>query len=369
MKKLRIAIVTNSHNPHPSPKGTIFAPGVIATQIADSLVEKGHKVDFYAPKESKTKARLIHFNLESVHSEFYKKYGFDSAYYAQQQAQIDLVNFVDAIKRLNKGEIDIIHSHHIRYSLPITKNAQGPIVHTLHTVIPNKNISDIEKFILKDTYKYNKFVAISERQQSLMDKKHFDIIETIPHGIDISQFPFKGKKSSSFLYVGRISPEKAPHIAIDACLKAKQPLILIGNVPQNKSAQTYWEKEIKPRIKGKITYKGHVRPSKVYKYYQKAKAVLFTSKIEESFGLTIIESLACGTPVIAFNTGIAKEAVLENKTGFIVKNQQQMIKALSKVDAIDRSECRKHVQEKFTVNSMADQYEKLFDRLLKEKKR
>ena len=252
MKKLRIAIVTNSHNPHPSPKGTIFAPGVIATQIADGLVEKGHKVDFYAPKESKTKAKLIHFDLKSVHSKFYKQYGFDSAYYAQQQAQIDLVNFVDAIERLNKGEIDIIHSHHIRYSLPLTKNAKGPIVHTLHTVIPNKNLSDIEKFILKDTYQHNKFVAISKRQKSLMDNKYFNIAKTISHGIELKQFPFADKPGKYFLYTGRISPEKAPHIAIDACLKANKPLVLIGNIPQNKAAQAYWNKEIKPKIKGKI---------------------------------------------------------------------------------------------------------------------
>jgi len=359
MKKLRIAILTNCHKEHPSPKDAIFAPGVIATQIADGLVKRGHSVDFYAPKGSKTKAKLIDFGLKSVYSQYDKKYGLGSSFYTRQFVQADLINISCAIEKLNKGEYDIIYSHDIRNSVALSCFSKKPIIHTLHTT--PQNLTDLEKYSLKLNYKNNKFITISNRQKKLTDKKLFNIIQTIPHGIDIKQFSYNEKPKNYALFVGRITKEKGVHTAIFACKKTNTPLLIAGNIPSDEKSQKYFKQEIEPYLNKNIKIIGYINPEKLVKYYQQAKVLLFPSEVEESFGLTIIESLSCGTPVIATNKGIASQAIIKNKTGFIETKAEGFAKRINSIESINRLDCRELVEKNFSLEQMISEYEKLLN--------
>ena len=134
--------------------------------------------------------------------------------------------------------------------------------------------------------------------------------------------------------------------------------------------KNYLEKSVLPYINQNIAYHGMIKKysAKWYKAYSEAKALLLPLQWEEPFGLVMIEAMACGTPVIAFDRGSAREVVKDGKTGFIVKNVNEMVKAIKKIDQIDRKECRRHIERNFTVEKMVDKYEKLYYRILKKRK-
>ena len=360
MKKLKIAILTNCHKEHPSPKGSIFAPGVIATQLADGLFEKGHNVDFYAPMGSKTKANLIDLGIKSVYAQFYKKYGLDSAKYAREHANADILNFTEAIDRYSKGQYDIVHSHDIRNGVFVSTFADKAILYTMHTVVNSVDLSQSYKYALKLKNNANKFICISKKQKQIIDKGLFRVAGVVSNGIDMKKFGFKNNNSSHALFVGRITPEKGADIAVEACLKAKKRLVLIGDIPNDKISKDFWRKKIEPHVGKLIEYCGHKSPDVVKKYYQQAELLIFSSRAEESFGLSIIESLACGTPVISFDKGVASEAIINNFNGFIVKNKKDIVKFIPLVKNIKRKNCRDSVLQKFSIQSMVDNYEKIY---------
>ncbi|TFG35116.1 MAG: glycosyltransferase, partial [Parcubacteria group bacterium] len=127
---------------------------------------------------------------------------------------------------------------------------------------------------------------------------------------------------------------------------------------------SYWEERIKPYLGDKIKYTGHIPYRELCNYYQKARAILVTIKWEEPFGLVMIESMACGTPVIAFRRGSVPEVIEDKKTGFIVENIKEMAEAIKKIDSIKRKDCRKHVENNFGMDRMVDHYEKEFLRIV-----
>ena len=130
----------------------------------------------------------------------------------------------------------------------------------------------------------------------------------------------------------------------------------------------YWREKIKPQLKGEIKYQGLLPHLQTAQFYKNAKAFLFPIKWPEPFGLTMIEAMACGTPVIAFDKGSVREIIKDGETGFIVKNMREMVQAIKKIDQIDREKCRKWVEEKFTVEKMVQGYEKIFYRILARQK-
>jgi len=124
----------------------------------------------------------------------------------------------------------------------------------------------------------------------------------------------------------------------------------------------YWDKKVTPYLGDKIQYLGFMPREKLFKYYQRAKATLVPIQWEEPFGLILTESMACGTPVIAFEKGSVPEIVIDGKTGFIIKdnNLEAMAGAVKKIGEINRADCRKHVEQNFSIQKMVDGYEKVF---------
>jgi glycosyltransferase involved in cell wall biosynthesis len=139
-------------------------------------------------------------------------------------------------------------------------------------------------------------------------------------------------------------------------LKANERLLIIGPPVTG----DYWDNQVKPYLGDQIEYVGYVPREKLFSYYQKAKALLVPIMWSEPFGLVMVEALACGTPVIAFNRGSAPEIIENGRNGFIVEDVDQMVEALRKVHNISRRECRRTVEEKFTTAKMVDGYEAAF---------
>lgn len=173
---------------------------------------------------------------------------------------------------------------------------------------------------------------------------------------------YEDEHEDYLLFAGRIVPEKGIKEAIKIAKETDHRLLIIG--PVYEDHKEYFEQYIKPELNDKILYLGFMEQAQLVKYYQKAKAFLMPIQWEEPFGLTMAESMACGTPIIALRRGSVPEVIEDGKTGFIVDSVQEMIEAVGKVDTLKRSDCRKHVERHFSREKMVDAYEEVFKKII-----
>ncbi|MEK7603932.1 MAG: glycosyltransferase, partial [Patescibacteria group bacterium] len=165
-------------------------------------------------------------------------------------------------------------------------------------------------------------------------------------------------------FAGRLEEKKGVFEAIQVAQATNSKLLIAGSPSEGK----YWDEKIAPHLNDKIRYIGLVPYNEIARYFRNAKAFLFPILWEEPFGLVMAEAMAAGTPVIAFNRGSVPEVVVDGKTGFIVKTVEEMAEAIRKIGQIDRRECRKHVEDNFSVEKMVDGYERAFLKILNENK-
>jgi len=210
-----------------------------------------------------------------------------------------------------------------------------------------------------------------------------NFIDTIYHGIDLTTYAFRGESSANYLFLGRLVPEKGLHNAISAIISANVPLTVSVNLPSFDEANPYYEKTLKDALKSPLC---NVLPvvdkARRIELYGNAKALLFPIEWEEPFGVVLIEAMACGTPVIAYNRGSVGEIIKDGVTGyiidpdnvdrpgkgsFIVKKQgvEGIREAMGLISRIDRALCRKHVEEHFSVVQMVQNYENCYNKILK----
>jgi len=192
--------------------------------------------------------------------------------------------------------------------------------------------------------------------------------KTIYHGVNEKQLSFTNQPKDYFVWLGRIVDIKGPHIAVNLARKMGFKLIIAG-VIRSDNDQKYFDEKIKPYLNNKIKFVGSVKaPKEKAKLLGEAKALIYPLLWDEPFGIVLTEALSCGTPVIAFDRGSAGEIIKHNKTGFLVKNKQEMAKAIKNIDNIDRAECRKSVENNFTLEKMVENHENLYYQLIKKNK-
>jgi glycosyltransferase involved in cell wall biosynthesis len=272
-----------------------------------------------------------------------------------------VVNFyeqlmISKIYQMNQKEkFDLIHIHPYRRGIPFAPLTKTPTIFTIHDPIKEFAKFQLEK--TKDqpnTY----LISLSNAQRKPLPKLNY--LATVYNGIDLKNFKFNKKPKDFFIAVGRFVPEKGIDLAILAAKKAKIKLKIAGGPPKGE----FWEKKIKPYLNKDIQYLGMIDYLKIGNFYKKAKGLLVPIRWQEPFGLYFIEAMACGTPVISFDKGSAREIIKDKKTGFIIKNLKEMIKAIREIDKIKREDCRELVEEKFTIERMVKEYEKVFYKLL-----
>ena len=177
-----------------------------------------------------------------------------------------------------------------------------------------------------------------------------------PNALDLSVYPCKPHTGEYLLFLGRLSADKGCHRAIAVAMERELPLKIAGKKQEPKE-QAYFEEFVEPHlgIHG-IEYLGEVSHGTKVELLQDARATLFPIDWEEPFGLVMIESMACGTPVIATNHGAVPEVIDDGRSGIIVDNYRDMGAALEQADALDPLECRRYVEERFSRERMVDNY-------------
>ena len=306
-----------------------------------------------------------------------------------------LRHLVMSLQRAQRGDIDVIHMHDAdmaEYIYNGVCHSPVPIVMTLH--VPAEDHGGFTRWnetLISSSSAY--FVPISEFQRS----QHQGLIngqKVIHHGIDVEDCPFNSHCSQhDYLFsIGRITPDKGQDIAIEIAKKTGSRLILAGNI-QNKAkdraffkhlkksidlvtdagqpftGNDYYQDVMKPILDSdkQIIYIGEVNSVQKKLWYQHARATLFPIQWGEPFGLVLIESMACGTPVLAFHKGSVPEIVVHGKTGFVVDSIDHMTEAVKAIHLIDPGDCRQHVKDNFSIASMAGKYSELYQWIVDER--
>ena len=382
---MRIAIMATNLYPFPPQKvKVIYAPLLIAHQLAEGLLKRGHQVFLFGSSDSDTKVPLISNNLPSLMKNkdwvgSYKKLvekekevmkgKYEFAWVIKWKEILrehyELLLATKLYQMAQKKMFDIIQFHSPLRVLHSASLVNTPVVATIHDPLTHPFKTNAVKTICGSFPKNIHFVSLSNAQRNPLPTLNYSA--TIYNGIDIKKFSFSKKKGDYLVYAGRILPHKGVHIAVQAARKTGKKLKIAGKLlPEH---QNYWNQKIKPYLSKKITYEGMLSHNQMIPLYKEAEALLMPILWPEPFGLIMTEAMASGTPVIGFKEGSVPEVVNDGKTGFVVKNLTEMTKAIKKIGQIDRKECRKWVEEKFSLEKMVDNYEKLYRKILKKKHR
>jgi glycosyltransferase involved in cell wall biosynthesis len=252
-------------------------------------------------------------------------------------------------------EFDLIHNHYDFLPLSYSGFTQTPVVTTIHG-FSSASILPVYKQYNDSTY----YVAISEADKSTQ----LDYIATIHHGIDLNQFKYQPESGDYLLFLGRIHPDKGVHDAIEVAAKTGKRLVIAGIVQD----EAYFREQIEPCIDGsKVEYIGSVGPEKRLEVMGGALALLHLIHFDEPFGLSVVESMACGTPVIAYDRGSMPELIQDGSSGFIVDDLDAAVQAVGKINSLDRRVCREDVEKRFTSQRMAQQYLAIYQRILEDR--
>jgi glycosyltransferase involved in cell wall biosynthesis len=344
-QKLKIAMIAPIAEKVP-PRKYGGTERVINT-LTEELVKRGHDVTLFATGDSQTSARL-----SSVHPKPLREDKAQDPYGLNERS---LLHITEAYKR--QHEFDIIHDHNSILSVPTAQFIKTPTVITLHGEINPDNLR------LYESANVPYYVTISKSQ--LPKRNDVNVARTVYNGLNMENYPFVNAHKRYLSYIGRISEAKGTHIAIKVAKATNIPLIIAAKLDD--AEKEYYNKSIKPNVDGKlINWVGEVDEFERNKLLSEAICLLNPITWAEPFGLTMIEAMACGSPVIAFDKGSAKELVWDGNTGFIVQNTQEMIEGVSKLSMINRNNCRNHALLNFSGKKMADRYEELYYTILVE---
>ena len=336
--------------------------------LALGLAARGHDVTLFAASgsrfeeevESKLSGKLIVMEVpvkpgELSPADFQSRaageVGLEQAFF--RQGELFLQTFLNMNK--NDGAFDIAHAHAFDWPVFALGPLSGvPVVHTVHLPALDRHINAI----IRATYEHlgtSRAVTVSKAcAQTYAADFPFDRV--IYNGINTAAIPF-GKGSGDFLlFAGRIAPEKGPDLAIEIARRAGKKLLLAGGIYD----QAFFGEKIAPALKEdtNLSYLGMLQRDELYRMMGQAQGLLFTSRWEEPFGLVLAESLAAGTPVIAWRQGAAPEIINEGETGFLVPSidLDGAAKAVQRLPELDRTECRRQVEARFHLDKMVDGY-------------
>lgn len=357
---MKIASMVRAYLPVPRPADIVYAPIDLAMAIGEGLQAKGHEVTFFAPKGSTPPTKLESFDLEPLtrtNKQFQDLVKSTDMQMHYIPGLWDYYFVREMFERARAGEYDVLHFHHAESALPFASMYPDvPVVYTVHDPIYSW-YQDVFEMYHSDNQFY---VSISENQRLPAPKLPY--ISTIYNGIHLKDYPFSEEHDDYLLFAGRIVPEKGLAEAVQLARKTGHKLLIIGPIFSN--AKTYFNTRVKPYLNDDIQYLGYKNREEVAPYMRRAKAFLMPIKWEEPFGVTMIEAMASGTPVLATRRGAVPEVIIDGVTGFIVDKMADLPDALAKIDTISRKACREHVEKNFSIPSMVDNYEKTFQQAI-----
>jgi len=307
----------------------------VASNITEGLVARDWKnVTLFATKDSITKAKLV---------------GWIEKGYEEDKSQIPLVSTCLHISKAleRAAEFDLIHSNFDYLPLTYIPFINTPMLTTIH------GFSDPDILRVYHDHKDSYFVSISDSDRD----PGLPYLATVYNGIELSNLTFREKSGDKLVHYGRIHNDKGTHLAIEVAKKCGIDLIIAGIIQD----QEYFDNLIKPHLnQSSIQFIGPVNPDQRDALLKEAYAVLHLNTIPERFGLVMAESMAAGVPVIAMDLGSCREVIVDKQTGYLVNSVDEAVEAVGKIEKIDRKKCRQRVEENFTIDRMAEGYEKVY---------
>ena len=322
------------------------AEQVLAT-IDRGLVLKGHRSLVLAPEGSRCHGLLIPAKISLGTLD-------ERAKAHSRRIFKELLEHI-----LERYAVDVVHMHGLDFSEYLPEGAI-PTVISLH--LP---LSWYAAHALQPTGPNRKLVSVSAFQARTAPR-NAHIACVIPNGVDLDGFGSPRKSGSYLLAMGRICPEKGLHFAIDAAEQAQLNLIIAGTVYEYPEHRRYFDSEIAPRLNQHVRFIGPVGGERKRSLLAGAKCLLLPSLVHETSSLIAMESLAAGTPVIAWPNGALPELISPGQTGFLASSVREMAQAIARLDEIDRRACRREAENKFDARVMVSRYLQLYARAARE---
>jgi glycosyltransferase involved in cell wall biosynthesis len=316
----------------------------IVSYLTEELVSQGHEVTLFASGDSSTKARLIAASERGLR--------LDSE--AEDYLAYNVLQLEQVLEQADA--FDIIHFHIDYIHFPFSRRSQTASVTTLHGRLDRPELIAL----------FRKFddlpvISISNAQRGPLPTIKWQ--GTVYHGLPLDLYR-QGRGLGDYLaFLGRISPEKRVDRAIEIAKRAKARLKIASKV--DPADREYMETKIRPLLDDPlIEFIGEIERDEKEKFLGEAHALLFPIDWSEPFGLVMIEAMACGTPVIAYRDGSVPEVIDPGLTGFVVESIEESLDALDKIQHLDRNRCRQVFEQRFSTARMADDYLRIYERLL-----
>jgi glycosyltransferase involved in cell wall biosynthesis len=319
----------------------------VVSLLADGLVEAGHHVTLFASGDSRTKARL------------------SSVYPEAPSLRIGqtLPEFTHALACYERAdEFDVVNDHSGVPAAALGGAVETPVVHTVHGPLDGEagplyvRMAHVAPRV--------RLVSISLNQRKPLPQLPW--VANCPNALDATAYPVHPHRGEYLLFLGRMSSDKGCHRAIEVAKKAGLPLKIAGKMNETLEKE-YFEEHVRPNLAWGIEYLGEVSHEEKVDLLQNARATLFPIDWEEPFGLVMIESMACGTPVIATRRGAVPEVIEHGRSGVIVDDYRDMVDALEDADRLDPLECRAYVEERFSAERMVRDYVAAYEAVLAER--
>jgi glycosyltransferase involved in cell wall biosynthesis len=310
---------------------------LITGLIADGLVERGVDVTLFATLNSITKA-----TLDGVSPAGYEESGeIDGRVW-------EAMHVSHALSR--SAEFDLVHNHLDWLPLAFSAHCAAPMLTTVHG-FSGRNILPAYRRARSH------FVSISDSDRS----PDLDYLATVHHGIDLAGLPLHPDGGDDLIVFGRIHPDKGTDLAIEIARRAGRRLIMCGIVQD----RAYFAELIEPRIDGdRVVYLGSVGPDERAAVLGSGAALLHPIRFAEPFGLSVVESMACGTPVVAYRRGSMPEVIDEGVTGRLVDDVDEAVAAVAGIAGIDRAGCAARARDRFSADRMVDDYLTIYRKIV-----
>lgn len=311
----------------------------VVSVLTEGLVAAGHDVTLFATGDSQTAA-----TLQAVCERGYEE---DPTLDAKVWECLHISALME-----RAGEFDIIHNHFDFLPLSYTGLISTPVVSTIHGFSSPAIMAVYRKYNHRTHY-----VSISNADRS----PELDYVATVYHGIDLTQFDLVETPGDYLLFFGRIHEDKGAREAIEIARACGRKIVLAGIVQD----QAYFDKYVQPCLDDDtVVYVGSVGPVERNTLLGGALALLHPIRFEEPFGLSVVEAMACGTPVIAFPRGSMPELIDPGTNGFLAGSVQDAADLVAHVPSIDRAACRRHVEKAFSARRMVDDYSHVYEHIL-----
>lgn len=310
----------------------------MASNLTEGLVEAGVDVTLFATGDSVTSA-----TLKSVVETGYEEN-------REQDAKVlECLHISNVMEHAR--DFDLIHNHFDFLPLSYSGLIKTPLLTTIHGFSSERILPVYQKYNASSHY-----VSISNanRHPSL------NYLGTVYNGLNTSEFDLKTVHGDYLLFFGRIHPDKGTAEAIQIALKSKMKLFIAGIIQD----ESYFKERVEPYLNEDIVFWGAAGPQERNELLGGALALLHPISFEEPFGLSVAEAMLCGTPVVAFNRGSMSELIKDNETGFLVKDIEEAVQAVSKISQLNRTHCHNWAKQRFSTEKMVEDYLALYTQIL-----